>query len=123
MDILVGPWWIDFYKYKYMVKKGVFACIVLPRPKYCGRLTNRCFSEEEEHEWELAPTTPQDDAWPEEAPEPPHQEELEEVLVQPQAEWNEPAHQQHEWYMPVPPQQEWQALPQQEWQAPPRQDW
>jgi hypothetical protein len=24
MDILVGSWWIDFYKYKYMVKKGVF---------------------------------------------------------------------------------------------------
>jgi hypothetical protein len=47
MDILVGPWWIDFYKYKYMVKQGVFAWTVLSRPDCFDGLINRWIIEEE----------------------------------------------------------------------------
>jgi hypothetical protein len=72
MDILIGLLWKEFYKYKYMVKKGVFTCTVFPRLDCFDRLTNKWIIEEEEHEWKLAPATPQDDAWPEDAPEPPH---------------------------------------------------
>jgi hypothetical protein len=67
--------------------------------------------EDEEHELELAPEAPQDDAWPKEAHEPPHLEVLEEVPVRSHAAWYElvpPAH--VAWIAPVPPAQDaWYA--------------
>jgi hypothetical protein len=124
MGILVRVWYKDFYKYKYMVKQGIFACTVLPHVDCFDRLSNKWIIEQEEHEWELAPATPQDDAWPEEAPEPPYQQEFEEVHVSPQLEWYEPAPPKHEWYEHVPPHHDWHepALPQQEWHAQPAPD-
>jgi hypothetical protein len=47
MDILVEVWWKDFYKYKHMVKQGVFACIVLSQLDCFDRLSNKWIIEQE----------------------------------------------------------------------------
>jgi hypothetical protein len=62
--------------YKFMVRHGSFPCTMLPHLEYFDRLSNWWIIEQEEHEWELAPEAPADDAWTEEVPEPPHQEVL-----------------------------------------------
>jgi hypothetical protein len=105
-----------------MVRKGHFACTVLPRLEYIYRLSNRWIIEQEEHEWELAPDAPHDDTWPEEAAEPPQHEVLEQIYVPPQAVWYElvplahyawiaPASPAHDaWIAPVAPAQDaWYA--------------
>jgi hypothetical protein len=62
--------------YKFMVRHGSFPCTMLSHLEYFDRLSNWWIIEQEEHEWELAPEAPADDAWTEEVPEPPHQEVL-----------------------------------------------
>jgi hypothetical protein len=79
--------------YKFMVRRGSFTCTVLPRLEYFDRLSNRWIIGQEEHEWEVAPEAPANDAWPEEVLAPPHQEVLEEIHAP-------PAH--DAWYAPAP---------------------
>jgi hypothetical protein len=109
MEILVGVWYKDFYKYKYMVRQAIFSCTVLPRLDYFGSWLPQL------HKTTYGPRRPLSllirRSW-------------RRYLCQPQEEWYEPAPPQHEWYKPVSPQHDWHepTPPQQEWHAPPAPD-